>query len=60
MTIRINPEDYVTVPTAATELGKPKSTIYRWIKKCQISFVDMDGIPYIPKSEIIKIKNSEA
>lgn len=56
----IDPDDYWSVPSAAEQLGKPKSTLYRWVEKNKISYVIIDGVPFIAKTEVKKIKEKVA
>jgi len=47
----------LTVLQAAKEIGVHLATIYRWIANGVISRVKVDGILFIPKSEIERLKN---
>ncbi len=60
MEIKINSDDLLTVPKAAKQLGRPKMTLYRWIKVSKIIYVELGGVLFIPKSEIERLKNEKA
>lgn len=55
-----NTGDLVTVPQAAKLLGKPKMTLYRWIKSGKVIALQFGGISFIPKSELERLKNDQA
>lgn len=54
------PDDLVTVPKAAKQLGHHKTTLYRWWKAKKLYLVEIGGILFIPVSEIERLKNEEA
>ena len=56
--IRVLTDDFVTVPEAAKQIGKPKMTLYRWIDSEKIIAVTLGGIKFIPKSEVERLKLS--
>lgn len=58
--IRIDPTNYLTAVNAAEEIGKPKQTVYRWIREKKIAFLEIDGVPFVPKEEIQKLKEAIA
>ena len=58
--LRVMTDDFITVPEAAKQLGKPKVTLYRWIEANKLIAVTFGGILFVPKSEIERIKNSQA
>ena len=58
--LKVVTDDFVTVPKAAKLLGKPKVTLYRWIEANKLIAVTFGGILFIPKSEVERLKNSQA
>lgn len=56
--LRVVTDDFVTVPEAAKELGKPKMTLYRWITANKLIAVTFGGILFVPKSEVERIKKA--
>ena len=52
--------DFETVPEAARQIGKPKMTLYRWIKVNKLHAVGFGGILFVPRSEIERLKNEQA
>jgi excisionase family DNA binding protein len=56
--IRVLTDDFITVPEAAKQLGKPKMTLYRWIGSNKLIAVTFGGILFIPKSEVERLKLS--
>ena len=50
------PDDLVTVPEAAKQLGHHKTTLYRWWKAKKLYLVELGGILFVPKSEIERLK----
>ena len=52
--------EFITVPQAAKELGKPKVTLYRWIDSNKLIAIKFGGILFIPKSEIERLRASAA
>ena len=57
--LRVMTDDFITVPEAAKQLGKPKVTLYRWIEANKLIAVTFGGILFIPKSEIERLKREE-
>jgi len=55
-----NTGDLLTVPQAAKLLGKPKMTLYRWVKNGKVIAVRFGGILFVPMSEIDRLKNQAA
>jgi len=60
MEIRIATSDVISVAQAAQELGRPRSTIYRWAEAGKIHAIKLGGVLFIPKSEIERLKNEKA
>lgn len=58
--ITIQTSDLMRVGQAASELGRPPLTIYRWVEKGRMLAVKFDGILYVPRSEVERIKSAEA
>ena len=58
--IRVLSDDIVTVPEAAKQLGRPKMTLYRWIDAKKIVSIKLGGILFIPKTELVRLKNEQA
>ena len=58
--LRVLTDDFVTVPKAAKQMGKPKVTLYRWIEANKLIAVTFGGILFVPKSEIERFKNNQA
>lgn len=56
----INTSEFLTVPQAAKQLGKPKMTLYRWVKNGKVIAVRFGGILFVPMSEIERLKNQAA
>ena len=48
--------DFLTVPKAAKQLGRPKITLYRWIAAGKLITVTFGGILFVPKTEIDRLK----
>lgn len=59
MEIRVRTDEFVTVPAAALQLGKPKMTLYRWIHAGKIISIEFGGILFIPKNEVERIKKAK-
>jgi len=53
--VRINSQDFLTVPKMAKTIHRPKMTLYRWIKKGKLIAVEFGGIKFIPVSEIERL-----
>jgi len=60
MEIRIKTDDLLTVPDAAKQLGRPKMTLYRWIKAGKILYAELGGVLFIPKNVVERLKNEKA
>jgi len=58
--LKVVTDEFVTVPQAAKQLGKPKMTLYRWIEANKLIAVTFGGILFVPQSEIERIKNNQA
>lgn len=58
--ITIQTSDLMRVGEAASELGRPPLTIYRWVERGKLLAVKFDGILYVPRSEVERIKAAEA
>ena len=61
--LRVITDDFITVPKAAKQLGKPKVTLYRWIEANKLIAITFGGILFIPVSEVErleKLKNNQA
>ena len=56
MEINVTTYDLLSVQQAATILGKPRITIYRWVKAGKMVSVKFGGIIYIPRSEVERLK----
>jgi len=56
--LRVVTDDFMTVPEAAKQLGKPKVTLYRWIEANKLIAVTFGGILFIPKSEIERLQKA--
>ncbi|MBA7584860.1 hypothetical protein ES708_26826 [subsurface metagenome] len=54
--LKVVTDEFVTVPEAAKQLGKPKMTLYRWIGANKLIAVTFGGILFIPKSEVERLK----
>ncbi|GAI14703.1 unnamed protein product [marine sediment metagenome] len=58
--LKVVTDEFVTVPEAAKQLGKPKMTLYRWIQANKLIAVTFGGILFIPISEVARLKNEKA
>lgn len=58
--LKVVTDEFVTVPEAAKQLGKPKMTLYRWIEANKLIAVTFGGILFVPRSEVERIKNNQA
>lgn len=56
--IKLTTNDLVSIQQAANMLGKPRVTIYRWVKNGKMSGVKFGGIIYIPTSEVERLINA--
>ena len=54
--LKVVTDDFVTVPKAAKQLGKPKMTLYRWIEANKLIAVTFGGIRFVPTSEVDRVK----
>ena len=54
--LKVVTDEFVTVPGAAKQLGKPKMTLYRWIEANKLIAVTFGGILFVPKSEVERLK----
>jgi len=57
--ISVTTDDLMSVQQAASALGKPRVTLYRWIAKGQVLSVRFGGILYIPKTEVDRLKGAK-
>lgn len=57
--LRVMTDEFVTVPEAAKQIGRPKMTLYRWIDANKLIAVTFGGILFVPTSEVQRIKNNE-
>lgn len=55
--VRVLTSDFVSVPTAAKQLGKPKVTLYRWVKAQKMIAVKFGGKWFVPISEIERLSD---
>lgn len=55
--IRVLTNDFVSIPTAAKQLGKPKVTLYRWVKAQKLIAVKFGGKWFVPVSEIERLNH---
>lgn len=53
--LKVQTDDFVTVPEAAKQLGKPKMTLYRWIEANKLIAITFGSILFIPTSEIKRL-----
>ncbi len=58
--LKVVTDEFVTVPGAAKQLGKPKMTLYRWIEANKLIAVTFGGILFIPTSEVQRLKKEQA
>ena len=57
MEINVTSYDLMSVQQAADILGKPRVTLYRWIKAGKLLSVKFGSVIYIPKNEVERLKN---
>ena len=57
--LRVMTDDFITVPEAAKQLGKPKVTLYRWIEANKLIAVTFGGILFVPRSEIERLRKEK-
>ena len=57
--LKVVTDEFVTVPEAAKQLGKPKMTLYRWIEADKLIAVTFGGILFIPKSEVGRLNREK-
>lgn len=48
--------DLMSVQDAATALGKPRVTIYRWIAARKLLSIKFGGVYYVPVSEVERVR----
>ena len=60
MEIKVHTDDLVSVAQAARELSRPKLTIYRWAAAGKIIGIKLAGVLLIPRTEVERIKMSQA
>lgn len=53
--ITIGSGDLYSVKRAAEDLGKPRITIYRWIKTGKILSIKLGGVIFIPVTEVERL-----
>lgn len=58
--LRVITDEFITVPEAAKQLGKPKVTLYRWLAANKLIAVTFGGILFIPTSEVERLKSRKA
>lgn len=58
--LKVVTDEFVTVPEAAKQLGKPKMTLYRWIEANKLIAITFGGILFVPVSEVQRLKNKQA
>ena len=58
--LRVMTDDFITVPEAAKQLGKPKVTLYRWIEANKLIAVTFGGILFVPRSEIERLRKERS
>lgn len=58
--LRVVTDEFVTVPGAAKQLGRPKMTLYRWIQANKLIAVRFGGILFVPISEIKRLQTERA
>ena len=51
--------DFITVPEAAKQLGKPKMTLYRWIEANKLIAVTFGGKLFVPTSEVERLRKEQ-
>lgn len=56
MEIKVATSDLLSVAQAACELGRPRSTIYRWADAGKIIGIKLGGVLFIPKSEVERLR----
>ncbi|MBA7666789.1 hypothetical protein ES703_74871 [subsurface metagenome] len=56
--LKVITDDFMTVPKAAKQLGKPRVTLYRWIEANKLIAVTFGGILFIPVSEIERLQKN--
>jgi len=59
MEIKVVTNDLLSVAQAARELGRPRSTIYRWADAGKIIGIKLGGTLFIPTSEVKRLKNKK-
>ncbi len=56
--LKVVTDDFVTVPEAAKQMGRPKMTLYRWIAANRLIAITFGGILFVPKSEIERLQKA--
>ena len=56
--IKIITNDLMSVRDAATALGRPRMTIYRWITQRKLVAVKLGGAYYVLTSEVERLKEA--
>ena len=54
--IKVNTDDLLSVQEAATQLKRPRLTLYRWIQKGQLLAIRLGGILFVPVSEVERLR----
>jgi len=57
--LRVQTDEFVTVPEAAKSLGKFKQTLYRWIEADKLIAITFGGILFVPKSEVERLSKRQ-
>lgn len=57
MPITVETADLISIQQAARALGKPRSTIYRWVDNNRIHAIRLGGTLFVPTSEVERLKN---
>ena len=60
MPITVESADLISIQQSAKMLGKPRSTIYRWVGNGRIIAIRLGGILFVPRSEIERLVNKKA
>jgi len=56
--ITIITNDLMSVQDAATALGRPRMTVYRWIAQRKLVAVKLGGMYYVLTSEVERMKEA--
>jgi excisionase family DNA binding protein len=57
---KVDTTKLLTVARAARELGLSRRTLYRWVEAKEIKSHEVDGVLFIPKEEVARIKTARA